>query len=79
MEVLNATERAFAQPNTFSGKLQAKEFTGAGITAHFLLNDFKTVITAQVPRTEPIADRLQVGQLYAVRLAPERLRTWSAS
>ena len=79
VEVLNATERAFAQSNTFSGKLQAKEFTGAGITAHFLLNDFETVITAQIPRTKPIADSLQIGQLYAVRLAPERLRTWSAS
>lgn len=77
VEVLNATERAFSQPDTFSAELQAKEFTGFAVTAHFLLNDFKTVITAQVPRTEPIADTLEIGKLYAVKLASERMRSWS--
>lgn len=79
VEVKRATERAFTEPNTFSAELTAKEFTGASVTAHFLLNDFKTVVTAVVGRTDPIADTLEIGKLYAVRIPSERLRTWSAS
>lgn len=76
VEVFEATERSLSEALTFTAELLAKEFSGESVLAHFLLNDFKTKISARIPRTSPLADSLSIGELYAVRLPQERWHTW---
>ena len=76
VEVFEATERTLSEALTFTAELLAKEFEGDRVTAHFLLNDFKTKISACLPRTNALADVLSVGELYAVRLPRERWHSW---
>ena len=76
VEVFEATERTLSEALTFTAELLAKEFSGESVLAHFLLNDFKTKISARIPRTSPLADSLSIGELYAIRLPQERWHTW---
>lgn len=78
VQVMRATEASLSVDHTFTAELQSMEFSGDFVNAHFLLNDFKTNITAQIPRTNPVADELSIGSLYAVRLPKERWCTWEA-
>ena len=75
--VAQATESALSRPFTFTGELVVQEFAGDFVSAHFLLNDFKTHITALVARTNPVADEMKTGALYAVSLPRERWCVWS--
>ena len=76
VEVREATEGALHKDHTFVAELQSMEFSGSFVVGHFLLNDFKTQLTAVIPRTNPIADELTIGSLYALRLPIERWHTW---
>lgn len=76
IEVMKATERVLSEPETFTAELLSREFTGDFVIARFLLNDFETQVTAQVPRTNPVADTLTVGKLYAVRIPLARACSW---
>ena len=76
---MQATERALTEKETFTAELISQEFTGDFIIAHFLLNDFETEVTAQIARTNPVADSLTVGKLYAVRIPSARSCSWGAS
>ena len=76
VEVFEATERTLSEALTFTAELLAKEFSGESVLAHFLLNDFKTKISARIPRTSPLADSLSIGELYAIRLPQERWHSW---
>mgnify|MGYP002557387402 CR=1 FL=1 len=75
--VSHATEATLSIPFSFTAELLGKEFAGDFVTAHFLLNDFKTHLTALVPRTNPVADELTAGALYAVSLPRKRWCVWS--
>ena len=79
IEVMQATEKALSQEETFTAELLSQEFTGDFIIARFLLNDFETEVTAQIPRTNPVADSLTVGKLYAVRIPSARSCSWGES
>ena len=76
VEVREATEGALHKDHTFVAELQSMEFSGSFVVGHFLMNDFKTQLTAVIPRTNPIADELTIGSLYALRLPIERWHTW---
>lgn len=76
VEVREATEGALHKEHTFVAELQSMEFSGSFVVGHFLMNDFKTQLTAVIPRTNPIADELTIGSLYALRLPIERWHTW---
>ena len=76
IEVMKATERVLSEPETFTAELLSREFTGDFVIARFLLNDFETQVTAQVPRTNPVTDTLTVGKLYAVRIPLLRACSW---
>lgn len=76
IEVKEATEAALHKDHTFVAELQSMEFSGSFVVGHFLMNDFKTQLTAAIPRTNPIADELTIGSLYALRLPIERWHTW---
>lgn len=76
IEVKEATEAALHKDHTFVVELQSMEFSGSFVVGHFLMNDFKTQLTAAIPRTNPIADELTIGSLYALRLPIERWHTW---
>ena len=76
IEVKEATEAALHKHHTFVAELQSMEFSGSFVVGHFLMNDFKTQLTAAIPRTNPIADELTIGSLYALRLPIERWHTW---
>ena len=76
VEVREATEGALHKDHTFVAELQSMEFSGSFVVGHFLMNDFKTQLTAVIPRTNPIADELTIGNLYALRLPIERWHTW---
>ena len=75
--VTRATEASLSAPYSFTAELLGKEFAGDFVSAHFLLNDFKTHLTALVPRTNPVADELTLGALYAVSLPRKRWCVWS--
>lgn len=75
--VAHATEATLTIPYSFTAELLGKEFAGDFVSAHFLLNDFKTHLTALVPRTNPVADELTTGALYAVSLPRKRWCVWS--
>lgn len=76
IEVREATEGTLHKDHTFVAELQSMEFSGSFVVGHFLMNDFKTQLTAMIPRTNPIADELTIGSLYALRLPIERWHTW---
>ena len=76
VEVREATEGALHKDHTFVAELKSMEFSGSFVVGHFLMNDFKTQLTAVIPRTNPIADELTIGSLYALRLPIERWHTW---
>ena len=76
IEVMKATERTLSDTETYTAELLSREFTGDFVIARFLLNDFETQVTAQVPRTNPVADTLTVGKLYAVRIPLARACSW---
>ena len=75
--VTRATEASLSAPYSFTAELLGKEFAGDFVVSHFLLNDFKTHLTALVPRTNPVADELTLGALYAVSLPRKRWCVWS--
>ena len=75
--VTRATEASLSTPYSFTAELLGKEFAGDFVASHFLLNDFKTHLTALVPRTNPVADELTIGALYAVSLPRKRWCVWS--
>ena len=75
--VTRATEASLSAPYSFTAELLGKEFAGDFVASHFLLNDFKTHLTALVPRTNPVADELTLGALYAVSLPRKRWCVWS--
>ena len=76
VEVLDATEATLSRPSTFVGQLEKLSFMGDNVRAVFLLNDFRTRITADIARTRPVAAALKLKSLYAVRLSCEVWRRW---
>ena len=76
VEVLDATEATLSRPSTFVGQLEKLSFMGDNVRAVFLLNDFRTRITADIARTRPVAASLRLKSLYAVRLSCEVWRRW---
>ena len=77
VQVLLPTEASLAKPYTYVGQLEKCAFMGDNVRVELLLNDFKTLITADVPRFQPIARELTLKALYAVRLPLPGWRQWS--
>ena len=77
VQVLLPTEASLAKPYTYVGQLEKCAFMGDNVRVELLLNDFKTRITADVPRFQPIARELTLKALYAVRLPLPGWRQWS--
>lgn len=77
VQVLLPTEASLAKPYTYVGQLEKCAFMGDNVRVELLLNDFKTRITADVPRFQPVARELTLKALYAVRLPLPGWRQWS--
>ncbi len=77
VKVNRATEAALSRPDTVIGRLLSTQFMGDFIRAQFLLNDFKTEITADIVRSEAVATTLKAGELYALTLPQALLRGWA--
>lgn len=77
VQVLLPTEASLAKPYTYVGQLEKCAFMGDNVRVELLLNDFKTRITADVSRFQPIARELTLKALYAVRLPLPGWRQWS--
>lgn len=77
VKVSRATEAALSNPDTVIGRLLSTQFMGDFIRAQFLLNDFKTEITADIVRSEAVAATLKAGELYALTLPQALLRGWT--
>ena len=77
VKVNRATEASLSHPDTVIGRLLATHFMGDFIRAQFLLNDFKTKITADIVRSEAVASTLQIGELYALSLPKALLKGWT--
>ena len=77
VKVNRATEASLSHPDTVIGRLLITHFMGDFIRAQFLLNDFKTEITADIVRSEAVASTLQIGELYALSLPKALLKGWT--
>lgn len=73
-----ATEASLLRAHTFVGQVRRMAFMGDVIRTELLLNDFQTVITADVPRSSAAAPELAEKALLAVTLPETAWRTWEA-
>ena len=76
--VVTPTEYELNQPYTFVGQLKDLAFMGDSVRVKILLNDFETLITADIARTQPVAAAFTPKGLYAVRLTPQVWRQWGS-
>ena len=79
VKVASATETALTAPFTFVGQVRKTEFMGDTVRVEFLLNDYTTVITADVSRSEAVTPELTEKALLAVTLPESAWRTWGAA
>lgn len=77
VQLRQATEASLTQPHTFVGQIQTVEFLGDTVRVSLLLNDFKSRIVADVPRTNDITKNLNIKKLLAVSMKPEYWKQWS--
>lgn len=78
VKVAGATESALSAPFTFVGQVKKTEFMGDTVRVVLLLNDYTTVITADVNRSEAVTPELAEKALLAVTLPEAAWRTWGA-
>lgn len=79
VKVASATEAALSDPYTFVGQVKKTAFMGDTVRVELLLNDYATVITADVNRSEAVTPELTEKTLLAVTLPEAAWRTWGAA
>ena len=78
VNLLELTESNLKKDNSLIGRIEGMNFLGDSLRIRLKLNDFQTVVTAEVARTVPFANSLESGKYVVVNFPESVWKTWKS-